>query len=105
MKYGKFDKPTPEIAAKTGKDNYDVEMSFWAGQMTVHAVLSENGTKMIMSPMFDHTSNELEEFYWISRDDIEKLIEVNYIRTFVTILCPMMGFKLKSNNISKSRIY
>ena len=78
LKYGKFDKPTPEIAAETGKDNYDVEMSFWTGQMTVHAVLSENGTKMIMSPMFDHTSNELEEFYWISRDDIDKLIEVNY---------------------------
>ena len=43
LKYGKFDKPTPEIAALTGKDNYDVEMSFWAGQMTVHAVLSDNG--------------------------------------------------------------
>ena len=23
VKYGKFDKPTPEIAALTGKDNYD----------------------------------------------------------------------------------
>ena len=57
--------------------NYNLPY-FWAGQMTVHAVLSENGTKMIMSPMFDHTSKELEEFYWISRDDIDKLIEVNY---------------------------
>ena len=46
--------------------------------MTVHAVLSENGTKMIMSSMFDNTSKELDEFYWISRDDIDKLIEVKY---------------------------
>ena len=63
LKYGKFDKLTPEITAQTGKENYDVEMSFWNGQMTVHAVLSENGTKMIMTPLFDHTSKARSMLY------------------------------------------
>ena len=87
VKHGKFGQPTPEIAALTGKDNYDVEMSFWAGQMTVHAVLSDNGTKMIMSQMFDNTSNELDEFYWISRNDIDKLIEVKYTKESLLQFC------------------
>ena len=56
-----------------------MEMSFWAGQMTVHAALVENGTKMIMINLFDQTSKDLEEFYWISRDAIDKLIEIKGI--------------------------
>ena len=84
MKYGKFDKTTPEIAKETGKENYDMEMTFWAGQMTVHAVIVENGAKMIMNSLFDRNAKDLEEFYWISREDVDKLIEV--IRNFITFL-------------------
>ena len=75
-KFGCFDKTPPDIAAKTGKENYDVEMCFWGGQMTVHAALTENDTKMLMTPMFDHTSKELEEFYWVSRKEVDELAEV-----------------------------
>ena len=73
-----------------------MEMNFWAGQMTVHAVLVENGTKMIMSNLFDHTSKELEEFYWISREDIDKLIEVKGI--YDNPLMKFMVFHVKFNS-------
>ena len=52
LKHGSFDEAPPEIAEKTGKKNYDFEMTFWDGGMVSHASITDNGTRMIMKPMF-----------------------------------------------------
>ena len=59
---------------------------------------------MIMNSLFDRTTKDLDEFYWISREDVDKLIEVQgiFITTYLTRACvgiSIDGWNLPSFNI------
>ena len=72
LKFGSFSKTSPKIIEKTGKKIYNVEIDFtFLAGMKMYAVLTENGTRMIMQSLLN--KNKLEELFWISKEELEKL--------------------------------
>ena len=69
FKYGSFGEAPPEISEKTGKKNYDVEMTLWAGEMIIHASLSNDGTRFILKPLF--SDELLDELFLIDEEEIK----------------------------------
>lgn len=90
IQHGTFGPARPEIEAATGKNFfikftlapikvlstgkkcYDIEMVMWAGQMTTHAVISDDGKVMWMWGFFN---DKLDEMIWLDEDEVQKLIE------------------------------
>ena len=68
-KYGKYEEARQEIVEKTGKKNYDVEMTLWDGGMIIHASLSNDGTRFILKPLFSDES--LDELFLIDDEEIK----------------------------------
>ena len=72
IKLGKFGKTTPEIQAKTGKSEYDLEIIFFGGHMRVHAVLNENKQSFTL---IEITNTRVDEMWLMDDLEIQKLIE------------------------------
>ena len=72
IKHGNFGATTPKIHTQTGKFEYDTEMVFWGGQMTVHAVLNDDKKSFTMIEIMN---TELDELRLLSNEEIQQIKE------------------------------
>ena len=72
LKFGSYEETLPEIEKVTGKKNYDVEMTYWGGVLKSRGSLTDDGSRIIMPALFT-PNGELEEFYWMSKEEFEEL--------------------------------
>ena len=95
LKFGSYEESLPEIEKVTGKKNYDVEMTYWGGAMKSRGCLTNDGNRIIMPPLWI-PNGELEEFYWISQEEFEKLRDAG--EPIEAMSCP---YKIEPERLGK----
>jgi len=68
-KYGEFEEARKEIAEKTGKKNYDVEINMFDSMWKTKGVLSEDGEKITVWNL----NNEIDFFERLSEEEYEAM--------------------------------
>ena len=69
--YGDFGETHPDVAKRTGKTEYNVEITAFAGVFKTHAVLSEDGKRLT----FYGGSRAVDFFEWMSEEQVSELKE------------------------------
>ena len=69
--YGKFGKTAPDVQARSGKEFYEIELSFMDGTFKSYAVMGQDNTTLIMMGFY----RECETYNWISEEDMIKFRE------------------------------
>ena len=95
IKSGSYGEAIPEIQIVTGKKDYEIEMTYWSGAMKSHGSITPDGNH-IMMPTFFSPNGELEDFYWMSNEEFEKLRDEG--DPVEAISCP---YKLQPENLGK----
>ena len=96
IKQGSYGETPPEIAELTGKKNYDVELTFWAGSMVNQVALYNDGKRMFLPAWLPAGPTDMDEFYLISKEEVEELIEAG--DPIEAMSCP---YKIQPENQGK----
>ena len=62
IRYGKFADASADIAKKSGKLHYNVELTLWAGAWKRQGVVSEDGSKIHFAGM----SHDIDQLNWLN---------------------------------------
>ena len=65
-KFGDYGEAHSDVVKETGKKTYNVEVIVWDGMVKLHAVVSDDGTKLT----FYGFTNEVDHFEWQSEEAI-----------------------------------
>ena len=96
LKFGSYEETLPEIEKRTGKKNYDVEMGWgWGGALKSRGSLTDDGSRIIMPALFT-PNGELEEFYWMSKEEFEELRDAG--EPIEAMSCP---YKIQPESLGK----
>ena len=95
LKFGSYEETLPEIEKVTGKKNYDVEMTYWGGVLKSRGSLTDDGSRIIMPALFT-PNGELEEFYWLSKEEFEELRDAG--EPIEAMSCP---YKIQPESLGK----
>ena len=95
LKFGSYEETLPEIEKLTGKKNYDVEMTYWGGALKSRGSLTDDGSRIIMPAVFT-PNGELEEFYWMSKEEFEELRDAG--EPIEAMSCP---YKIEPERLGK----
>ena len=91
-KYGDFGEAHPDVAKETGKNSYNVEIIIWGGMMKIHAVISEDGTKLTFYGMY----KLVETFEWQSEEELAAFKEIGD-----PVNAPPSHYKMQPENQGK----
>ena len=69
--HGKFQETMKEIEEITGAKNYDIEMKFFDGAVTLYGVLSEDGTSIVLYNMLNH----LDTIRWMTPEKKQEVLD------------------------------